>query len=304
MAETKHGRSKVLNLSTGDGIICTGLPRSGTASLAKALEILGINNVHHGVQMHLERPRELFGWGQAAWCNYPYLKNTRLANPYGKPPYFVNPADTLMPWTRSDWDRLIGQFRVSTDFGAFFTEQIIAAYPEARVIHVQRPVDKWAASVRDSLLDGICFGVRGFILCTLGPHVGLASGVITRDIFQGFLQAKSRDESLKRLPVVHKEHSEMVQRIVPADQLLDFKLSDGWGPLCEFLKVPVPDEPFPHINEAKDFRAMCDEAMVMVLMGLGIQVAYCSLAIGASVFALRRMPSSWFTAAQVFLFGR
>lgn len=304
MAVNKRGQSKVLSLSSGDGIICTGLPRSGTASLAKALEILGIENVHHGVKMHLERPREMIGWGQAAWSNYPYLKNRRLANPFTAPPSYVNPADTLMPWTRSDWDRLIGQFRVSTDFGAFFTEQLLAAYPEARVIHVQRPVDKWVVSFRDSLLDNLCFGVRGFILCTLGPLAGLPTGIISKDLLQGFLSAKSRDESIKRLPVVHREHSEMVRRTVPAGQILEYKLSDGWEPLCEFFNVPVPDEPFPHINEGKDFRAICNHVSLMVLLGLGIRIAYWSLAIGASVYALRRMPSSWLKAIQEFVFGR
>ncbi|MCX6032701.1 MAG: hypothetical protein NT169_25890 [Chloroflexi bacterium] len=25
-------------------------------------------------------------------------------------------------------------------------------------------------------------------------------------------------------------------------------MKDGWKPLCDFLGVPVPDEPFPHEN--------------------------------------------------------
>jgi hypothetical protein len=27
------------------------------------------------------------------------------------------------------------------------------------------------------------------------------------------------------------------------------KLSDGWEPLCKFLGKPVPDEPFPRVND-------------------------------------------------------
>ena len=26
-------------------------------------------------------------------------------------------------------------------------------------------------------------------------------------------------------------------------------MKEGWGPLCEFLDVPVPDEPFPYLND-------------------------------------------------------
>jgi hypothetical protein len=32
---------------------------------------------------------------------------------------------------------------------------------------------------------------------------------------------------------------------------LEFKLKDGWKPLCEFLGKEVPNEPFPHVNEGK-----------------------------------------------------
>ena len=37
-------------------------------------------------------------------------------------------------------------------------------------------------------------------------------------------------------------------RMIPRERLLIFNFSDGWGPLCEFLGKPVPDEPFPHVD--------------------------------------------------------
>ena len=43
---------------------------------------------------------------------------------------------------------------------------------------------------------------------------------------------------------------------VPADRLLVYRVSDGWGPLCEFLGVPVPDTPFPQVNSTEDFKEM------------------------------------------------
>ena len=27
-----------------------------------------------------------------------------------------------------------------------------------------------------------------------------------------------------------------------------YKVKDGWEPLCQFLEVEVPDQPFPHLN--------------------------------------------------------
>jgi hypothetical protein len=31
---------------------------------------------------------------------------------------------------------------------------------------------------------------------------------------------------------------------------------DGWAPICAALALPVPDEPFPHVNTTAEFRAM------------------------------------------------
>lgn len=39
----------------------------------------------------------------------------------------------------------------------------------------------------------------------------------------------------------------------PKDQLLVFELKDGWGPLCKFLGVEVPNKPFPHENKNAEF---------------------------------------------------
>lgn len=40
----------------------------------------------------------------------------------------------------------------------------------------------------------------------------------------------------------------MVRGRVPAGQLLEWKVQDGWEPLCKFLGKDIPDEPFPHVN--------------------------------------------------------
>src|SRR5579875_197825 len=44
-----------------------------------------------------------------------------------------------------------------------------------------------------------------------------------------------------------------VRASVPADRLLVWSVADGWAPLCEFLEVPVPDSPFPRVNDSAAF---------------------------------------------------
>ena len=44
-----------------------------------------------------------------------------------------------------------------------------------------------------------------------------------------------------------------VRDAIPSERLLVFDVAEGWEPLCRFLKVPVPDTPFPHRNLQADF---------------------------------------------------
>ena len=43
--------------------------------------------------------------------------------------------------------------------------------------------------------------------------------------------------------------TEYVKKTVPREKLLVFDVRQGWGPLCDFLDEPVPDGPFPHVND-------------------------------------------------------
>lgn len=47
------------------------------------------------------------------------------------------------------------------------------------------------------------------------------------------------------------EHVEEVKNSIPESRLLVFQVKEGWKPLCEFLDAPLPDAPFPHINDTE-----------------------------------------------------
>ncbi|MGH2346345.1 MAG: sulfotransferase [Chloroflexota bacterium] len=38
-----------------------------------------------------------------------------------------------------------------------------------------------------------------------------------------------------------------------------FDVKQGWEPLCRFLGAPVPDKPFPRLNDTEFFRARVQE---------------------------------------------
>jgi Sulfotransferase domain len=74
--------------------------------------------------------------------------------------------------------------------------------------------------------------------------------------------ADTDSESMKR---AFERFNEEVQETVPADRLLVWSVSDGWDPLCSFLGVPVPDTPFPHLNDSKEFAERIVDGSLLAL---------------------------------------
>ena len=58
------------------------------------------------------------------------------------------------------------------------------------------------------------------------------------------------DEGLEPSIKYYNDWVEEVKRIVPADRLLVFSVKEGWEPVCKFLGKPIPDEPFPFVNDS------------------------------------------------------
>ena len=54
-----------------------------------------------------------------------------------------------------------------------------------------------------------------------------------------------KEESIK----FYNDWVSHVKKVVPSDRLLVFEAKQGWGPLCKFLDLPVPDGKFPHAND-------------------------------------------------------
>ena len=305
MPESTKSYTRAPCFASGDGIICAGLPRSGTLSLSTALTTLGIVPVHHVLTQ--TSMRDFYAWGQAAWCNMPGLRAHYLGQKQtGRGPAMFAPHDPMLPWRRADWDRLIGDYRATSDIASMFTEDLIRNYPEAKVILVERDVDRWMASFGGLFVDGWFFGWNWFVMGFLSHHAGYPGLRIVSDMMMiGWLGATSKKGAWEKMPVKHREHSEMVRRLVPQEQLLVFRLEDGWEPLCKFLDVPVPQGvPFPHVNDNASLRAFRRMRIRTVLKFWGARVALLA-AVGVGAWALRRDgwgKRLWNSCMQ--LFGR
>jgi len=58
--------------------------------------------------------------------------------------------------------------------------------------------------------------------------------------------------------------------VLPKDQLLVMNAKEGWKPLCAFLKVAEPEEPYPRVNETAQFKARVTQLQEQATRRVGI----------------------------------
>ena len=87
---------------------------------------------------------------------------------------------------------------------------------------------------------------------------------------------------------VFNEHVEEVKSFVPSDRLLVFDVRDGWNPLCTFLNKPVPDVPFPCVNDTammlltfNTIRIVCWFVVLALPVLLSIVLPMCETVLGS-----------------------
>jgi hypothetical protein len=70
---------------------------------------------------------------------------------------------------------------------------------------------------------------------------------------------------------------------------LVFDVREGWAPLCEFLGVEAPDEPFPRLNEAREMRR---RLLGLVALSAAAPALAVLTGVAATVFLVRRVARS------------
>jgi hypothetical protein len=243
-------------------VIGAGFGRTGTLSLKAALEELGLGPCYH-MQEAIQHPDHAPIWTSAARGE------------------------------RVDWDRIFGGYHSTVDWpGAAFYEQLMQAYPDARVILTVRDPDRWYDSAR-STIYGIgraaaspFFRLVAIAFPPLRRFLGLRS-MIGAVVWQGTFDGRFEDRQYA-IRTFHEWNGRVRER-VPADRLLVYEVTQGWGPLCRFLGTPIPDTPFPHLNDAETFRRRIRRIRALSIAGTALLTAVPAAAVAA--IAARRRAS-------------
>ena len=214
-------------------ILCLGMARTGTASLVAALRALGVENVSHGLEVNGPEHDELWqGLGRAADACFPVLPSYRGT-----------------PFSREEWDEVFGSYGAVSDLASFFGIHLVRAYPEARVILVERDIDRWYTSIGQVFKP---WQSRRYVwlLKWVEPLTGTRHGMISGKFMKGWTESTRYRDIYPNARKAYTRHYREIRESVPPEQLLDFQLSEGWEPLCRFLGKEVPAGPFPHVNDA------------------------------------------------------
>jgi len=203
-------------------VIGAGLGRTGTLSLKFALERIGFGPCYHMAEFMGHVPEHLPAWLEAIEG-------------------------------RADWDAVFDGYVATVDYpGCTYWRELIAKWPEAKVILTIRDPDAWFESANSTVLSQrmrnmlAASPIARFMEATV--HGDFGDRIDDRDFMTGYF----------------RRWNEEVIAEVPADKLLVFHAKDGWEPLCEFLGVPVPAEPYPRVNSREQMnRPVAQQARAM-----------------------------------------
>ena len=200
-------------------VIGAGFGRTGTLSLKEALEKLGFGPCHHMKEVMLNSEQ----------AEYFYLAST------GK---------------SMDWDEVYKDYSSAVDWPtAAYYRELSDKYPDAKVILGMRDAGSWYDSASMTIYQmsqKFPKWIR-FIL----PRTDKIFKMIDKTVFGEPFSYRFGDREYAMQ--VFNDHVEEVKRSIPEEKLLMHSAKDGWGPLCAFLDVPVPEAPYPWVNDSKEF---------------------------------------------------
>ena len=192
------------------------------------------------------------------------------------------PADLQSkPFGRAEFDQLLGPYAAVADMPPVcFGPDLIQAYPEAKVILVERDVESWYKSYHDVVIEYTFYPLAN-LLAWLEPEFVGPNVRNMHTIARAYFRANTKEEYSANARSVYQKHYREIRRVTPKEKLLEFDLKQGWGPLCEFLERPVPEVPFPRANDRKmdvelrniiqtRIRRKLFRKMVIVLSALGL----------------------------------
>jgi hypothetical protein len=183
-----------------------------------------------------------------------------------------------------NWEEVFANYTAAVDNPASCVwRELASAYPQAKVILTlhSKGADAWYDSTMSTIYRiGHLWQVK--LLGVFVPRLRKFSEMTRKLVWERAHRGEMQDRA-KAIAQYNRQIQE-VSSVIPADRLLIFSADQGWKPLCEFLGVPVPAEPFPNVN---DRATMQRTVTTLMVVGYGI-VAFLIFLLLTAVYAVSR----------------
>jgi hypothetical protein len=188
--------------------------------------------------------------------------------------------------TQFNWEEVLSNYTAAVDNPTCCVwKELMVAYPEAKVVLTLHP--RGAEGWYESTIDTIYFteNVWQWKVLEFLTSFGRKFGDMSRKLIWQRNHKGTMDNKAKAI-AEYNAHIEDVKKTVPKDKLLIFTVTEGWKPLCKFLKVKVPATPFPNVNdraEIKKLIAGITNGAYVILGGVAVVAA---VVIAAAIYFL------------------
>ncbi|KAF2159494.1 hypothetical protein M409DRAFT_70949 [Zasmidium cellare ATCC 36951] len=250
-------------------VLALGYSRTGTMSMRSALNTLGYPNTYHFSSFY-ENVRDCDVWQEL----------------------FAAKFEGKGTVTKRQFDGLLGYCGAVTDMPChLFAAELIAFYPDAKVVLVERELESWYRSWSGFVENALSPTLP--LLAMLDPYwLGRIVGVGAAGVDKQVGSARTVTAAKARSREEYRKHYAFVRSIVPKDRLLEYQLREGWEPLCAFLEKPIPSVAFPHVNDsahnAQSFKEIAIKGIGNILRNGMLIVAIVGVPAGA-FFIWRQM---------------
>ncbi|THD26459.1 Nad dependent epimerase dehydratase [Fasciola hepatica] len=251
-------------------VIGVSVGRTGTMSLKAALEILYGMPCYHMIEMINKHRNHIKLW-------------SHLFDLMERDPNIDLPDEVISEIFR-------GYQLVTDNPGCTIYKQLMKLYPEAKLILTVRNPNTWIQSIRETVRPKEPIFGTGWLnrlreLIFIAPGFGRMTDQSMRLALGGNVDLTDDDQMIRGF--VHR--IEEVKRVVPAERLLVFEVKDGWGPLCRFLNKPIPNVPFPRVNDRKEMQKRLKNVKTLINTVLFVSAVSIGLiaVVGAILFVSR-----------------
>lgn len=249
-------------------VIGAGLPRTGTLSMKSALTILLKGKCYHMAEVLKGDQEDL-----DIWLNGFKGENTpQQWRDFFKKKGYVSGVD----------------YPISLQW-----KELSEVYPNAKIVLTTRNPDTWYTSVKNSIWsfhDNIhnSWTFRQTIYW-LDGRKRIEKWFPCMDQVKGYGMKQSLGPVIDSGPEASsqffKDWEEVVKATIPPERLLVHSAKEGWAPLCKFLGLPIPDEPYPRLNDTASIQKGV-RAVKMVSIGIFYVAPALLTALATYLFAM------------------